>query len=287
MPKKVFIYCLKNPTTGDVRYIGQTNNLKRRLQDHLRDSSKLKTHLGKWLRSLGGEKPLLAVLHEVAENESWSEEEIRYISCARALGVNLVNSTDGGEGISGPKSPEWRAAMKRPKSSKWKAAMTAPRPKEWCVAISAGLTGKKATPEACANMSATRKGVPPSPAQAAHLRKMSAAHIGVPTGPHSPAHCAAISASKKGVRRGPDSPERCAAVSAGLRASPVFAAYVAGKVGVPLTKACRAALSAAKKGVRLSPEHCAALSAAHIGVPWSPARRAAYEAGKLAKLAAK
>lgn len=109
----VFIYCLKDPTTGDVRYIGQTNNPKRRLKQHLKGSIKEKTHLGNWLRSLEGEEPILALLHEVAENESWAEEERRYISCARALGVKLVNLTDGGEGFSGlARTPEHRAAIR-------------------------------------------------------------------------------------------------------------------------------------------------------------------------------
>lgn len=108
----VFIYCLKDPTTGDVRYIGQTNRLKRRLAAHLRESAKESNHLGNWLRSLKGEKPVLTVLHEVAENESWQEEERRYIFIARGMGVDLVNSTDGGEGSPGRIfSPEQRAAV--------------------------------------------------------------------------------------------------------------------------------------------------------------------------------
>lgn len=129
MPESVFIYCLKDPSTGDVRYIGKAKSPKKRLQAHLTKSSKRQSHLGCWLRGLTSrqETPVLVVLHEVLREECWQEEERRYISCARALGVDLVNATDGGEGASGVVE----------------------------------------TPEQCAAKSAARKGVPWSPAQRA------------------------------------------------------------------------------------------------------------------------
>lgn len=202
--KTVFIYCLKDPTTGDVRYIGQTNNLKRRLKKHLTVSSKMRSPLGYWLRSLL-EPPVLAFLHEVSENESWVEEERRYISCARALGMNLVNATDGGEGTSGPQSPARRAAQSArqkgvPHSPEWRAAQSAawslerraaqsaarmgvPQSPETSAAKSAAMKGKNRgphSPERRAAQSAARKGVPPSPAQ----RAANEARRGVPRGPY-------------------------------------------------------------------------------------------------------
>lgn len=159
MSAPVFIYCLKDPTTGDVRYIGKTGFLRKRLQKHLIDSLKVKSHLGNWLRSLCGEKPLMVVLHEVSKNETWQEEERRYISCARAMGVNLVNSTDGGEGASGPKSPEHRAAL----SAALKGVPSKPKTLEWRAALSAahkGVLKGPHSPEHKAAQSLALKGVP-------------------------------------------------------------------------------------------------------------------------------
>lgn len=155
-----FIYCLKDPTTGDVRYIGKADDPKRRLVKHLRESSQRKNHLGNWLRSLKREKPTLVILHEVAEHRSWAEEERRYISCALALGIDLVNATGGGEGGSGPRSAETRAKI----SAKKKGVFRTP---ESCATMSAAHTGVKLSSEHRAAQSAARKGVPWSAARRA------------------------------------------------------------------------------------------------------------------------
>lgn len=210
--KAVFIYCLKDPVTGDVRYIGKTDNLKKRFSEHIKGSAKKKTYLGNWLKSLSGEKPILAVLHEVSEGESWAEEERRYISCARALGMDLVNLTDGGDGTPGwVPTPENRASMSEAMRRTW-------------------------TPE----RRATVIGVPLSPERRASI---SAALKGVPVGPFSPEHCAAMSAASKGVSKsaahrenmkGSKSPEHCAAMRAARK-------------GVPWTAAQRAAYERGKQ----------------------------------------
>lgn len=220
MPEKVFIYCLKDPTTGDVRYIGQTNNLKKRLRRHLSDSVESKTHLGNWLRSLGAQKPLMVVLHEVSEKETWAEEERRYISCARALGLALVNATDGGEGTSGfVATYEQRAAIS--------AALTGvPKSSECRAAISAAVKGRRKTLAHCAALSVSMRGVPKSPECRA---KMSAASKGVPKSPAhreamkgrtlTPEHRAALSAALTGVPSYPRSTEHRLAMSEAVKAS--------------------------------------------------------------------
>lgn len=186
--KPVFIYCLKDPVTRDVRYIGKTDNLKKRLDGHLSSSSKEKNYLGNWLRSLKGEKPILAVLHEVAKGESWAEEERRYISCARAMGVELVNATDGGEGAPGCiPTPETRAAM----SAAW-----TPERRAAHIAAQTGVQRPKRAPEHCAALSAVLTGVPKSPE---HCASMSVARTGLPGHRHTPEHCAAMSAALIGV----------------------------------------------------------------------------------------
>lgn len=94
--KTVFIYALCEPGTRIIRDIGKAINPERRVKEHWRTSRKRKNHLGYWLSSLV-ELPTLLVLKGVPENE-WQEWEQRYIRCARALGFNLCNATDGGDG---------------------------------------------------------------------------------------------------------------------------------------------------------------------------------------------
>lgn len=105
------IYALCEPGTRTVRYIGKTRSPQQRLKEHLRISSHLKTHLGNWLRSLAGEVPNLVTLREVPESEG-TAAEIKYIRIAReSLGMDLVNSTDGGDGVT--MTPEIREKLSK------------------------------------------------------------------------------------------------------------------------------------------------------------------------------
>lgn len=110
MVKTTFIYALCEPDSHTVRYIGKSNTPKRRLTEHRRASSKHRSHLGNWLRSLNGVPPELIVLREVSV-DGWEVAEERYIRLARGCGISLVNSTDGGEGITNP-SDEVRDKMR-------------------------------------------------------------------------------------------------------------------------------------------------------------------------------
>lgn len=103
-----FIYALCEPGTRTVRYIGKTDKPKARIRQHcLERSSKRKTHLGCWLRSLRscGKKPEMVVLREVPYDQ-WELAEERYIRLARGCGMRLVNETDGGNGVT--MTPEMR-----------------------------------------------------------------------------------------------------------------------------------------------------------------------------------
>ena len=109
--KTAIIYALCEPGTRTIRYIGMTTvGTSRRLRQHCKESSRLRgTYLGNWLRSLGEKIPSLIILSEVPQ-ELWEDEEARYIKAARCLGMNLVNATEGGEGLVNP-SPEVREKM--------------------------------------------------------------------------------------------------------------------------------------------------------------------------------
>lgn len=107
--KTTFIYALCEPETGKIRYIGKSNTPKTRLGTHLSGSSKHRSHLGHWLKLLvsRGEKPILEIIDEVP-NTQWEFWEREYIRVFRALGMDLVNTTEGGEAgpvMAGDKNP--------------------------------------------------------------------------------------------------------------------------------------------------------------------------------------
>lgn len=108
-----FIYALCEPDSDTIRYVGKSDNPKRRFWDHLATSTRATTHLGNWLRLLKGtgKLPLLEVLDEVPRPQ-WKFWEREYIRVFRAIGINLVNGTDGGDGV--VPTPETREKMLGP-----------------------------------------------------------------------------------------------------------------------------------------------------------------------------
>lgn len=146
-----FIYALCEPGTRTVRYIGKANDPKDRLSRHLRVSMKQQNHLGCWLRSLDVALPNLVILREVPQ-ATWQEEEARYIKAARALGMKLVNGTDGGEGCNGTiPSCSTRLKMRTAKLGKR-------LPPTHCINISAALIGRKLSLAHVAKTSAGNRG---------------------------------------------------------------------------------------------------------------------------------
>lgn len=97
--KTTFIYILKCPKTGNVRYVGKSNDPKRRYYAHIRTDKTASCHKINWIQKLlkEGFKPELEILEEVSE-EDWKERERFYISKYREL-YDLTNCKDGGEGL--------------------------------------------------------------------------------------------------------------------------------------------------------------------------------------------
>lgn len=95
--KTTFIYVLKEPLTGEIRYVGKANNPKRRFCRHIRETSLQETHIGRWIRRLviSGRKPGLEILDEVPVSQ-WEFWEREYIRVFRSLGMKLTNISDGG-----------------------------------------------------------------------------------------------------------------------------------------------------------------------------------------------
>lgn len=94
--RSTFIYSISDEN-GIVRYIGKSNNPRRRLYQHINEKSNI--HKYNWIKSIiKREKvPIVNIIDEVPENE-WEFWEQYWISQFKSWGFNLLNATDGGEG---------------------------------------------------------------------------------------------------------------------------------------------------------------------------------------------
>lgn len=105
-----FIYSLEDPITGQIRYVGKSNNIKKRLVQHRFDNHK--SYKTNWIKSLKDNnlEPILNIIDEVPKEE-WSFWEKHYISLYKSWGFKLTNGTDGGDGCHGGK-PSWNSGKK-------------------------------------------------------------------------------------------------------------------------------------------------------------------------------
>lgn len=96
------IYGLSSNCEPDnIRYVGKTTNLEKRLKRHLsKYYLKDDTHKNRWIKSelKQGHKIQIVLLEEVPD-EIWEECEIKWIKNLREKGFCLTNGTDGGEGL--------------------------------------------------------------------------------------------------------------------------------------------------------------------------------------------
>lgn len=96
--KDVYIYTLSD--SKGIRYVGKTNNIKRRYENHISEvnNKKLNNKRINWIKSLinNNSKPIIDVIDIVPSNE-WVFWEKFWISIIKSWGFNLVNGTTGGE----------------------------------------------------------------------------------------------------------------------------------------------------------------------------------------------
>jgi predicted GIY-YIG superfamily endonuclease len=147
-----FIYALSH--NNEVRYVGVTKDIAKRLRDHLQPSNlKRHTHKNHWLQELlaRGEAPIISVLEEVHVSKA-AEAEQRWIRVKREAGCRLTNGTLGGEGCQGP-SPATRAKIGAAHRGKRLSPETRAK-------IGAAHRGQRASAETKAKMSALRVGQP-------------------------------------------------------------------------------------------------------------------------------
>ena len=98
------LYGLIDPRTRLIRYVGYSKDLQKRYKVHLCDTDK--THKTYWIRDLQklGLIPELKILAVTNSIEEAQRLEVALIARIKNSGVNLVNSTNGGDGWRGGNS---------------------------------------------------------------------------------------------------------------------------------------------------------------------------------------
>jgi len=98
----VFIYGLFDPRNLELRYIGRTKHPTYiRISQHVHEAKKNNTtHKDRWVNQLllEGLRPSVEILEECTE-DNWSEIEQVWIAECKRFGLNLVNGTNGGDGL--------------------------------------------------------------------------------------------------------------------------------------------------------------------------------------------
>lgn len=90
----IFIYGLIDPVTRQIRYVGQTNDLERRYQEHVNNIED--THKGLWIQSLRekGRIPTLVVLEGIEDETKSNYHEKWWIVLGQKQGWSLTNSAN-------------------------------------------------------------------------------------------------------------------------------------------------------------------------------------------------
>ncbi len=90
---KIYIYALKEKD-GDIRYVGKTVDLHRRMRQHKSNARKENSHKVSWIKKcLKNDIEIEMVVLEEVKKDNWQEREIFWISQFE----NLTNH-DKGEG---------------------------------------------------------------------------------------------------------------------------------------------------------------------------------------------
>lgn len=179
---KPTIYCLIDPRTNKIRYVGKADDPDDRLKHHLRERET--THKAKWIVSLKkrGLQPRLAILEEVRPG-AWKEREQFWIAYLREQGCDLTNLTKGGDGTIGFRHsektkarlseakrgiPSWNKGI--PWGEDAKRKMSESRKGKPCPAVARANSERQWKPESIEKMRQTLLG---RKATAEHSRKQS------------------------------------------------------------------------------------------------------------------
>jgi hypothetical protein len=185
------IYGLVDPETREVRYVGKTTDLRRRLYDHLRATDE--SYRGRWIRSLlaKGVTPATVILADVPDDD-WQQAERDWIAHFETGGARLTNGSDGGRGGSRPghhMSPEANARR--------------------IAAVRAAVCGREVSQQTRAKMAAAKRGRSQAPE---HRAKIAAALRGKPK---SPEHVTKVAQRQIGRNQGEETRRKIAQAKKG------------------------------------------------------------------------
>jgi hypothetical protein len=166
-----FVYALLDPITLEKRYIGYTENPERRMQRHRWSRTKAPRDI--WLAELRerGLEPLFKTLCVVATKDEAKVLEKGMIAKCRSRKIQIVNDTDGGDGVIGRKhTDEEKARIKelrakqimRPATEETRKRLLASWTPERKMAVSLKLKGRKHTAEARERIRLSKLGKPRS-----------------------------------------------------------------------------------------------------------------------------
>ncbi len=167
----IVIYTLSCPLTGEVRYVGKTNNPKIRFKNHCEERWR-KNRKSNWIKSLRSRslKPVMEIIEECPE-DSWEDSERFWISYLNFLGCNLTNSNSGGDGAT-LISEETRRRLSEAHAGKRQTAETIEKRvkkirgtiqnAQWVAKRSMSMRGKKRSKESRRKQSQSRMGLLPS-----------------------------------------------------------------------------------------------------------------------------
>jgi group I intron endonuclease len=95
---KVFIYILIDPQSKQIRYVGKTTDINRRLRRHISERFLHDSYKDRWIRKLIDNNflPQIEVI-DVVSKFDWGYWEKFYISYFKYIGCDLTNGTVGGD----------------------------------------------------------------------------------------------------------------------------------------------------------------------------------------------
>jgi group I intron endonuclease len=128
MKTYIYIYILRHPETFKIKYVGKTNNIKRRFAQHKSKKCLEKTgskKLASWILKLISNSmlPVMKIIEECTDNRA--EREKYWISYY--VNNNLCNLSEGGEGVGhndSTKSKIKNALLGRKRSNEEKKAIS-------------------------------------------------------------------------------------------------------------------------------------------------------------------
>jgi group I intron endonuclease len=143
--QKYYLYLLIDPTCDSLRYVGFSKDPYNRFKQHV--TSKQLCHKTYWINTLknNGLTPLLKVIDEVENKEEALQLEKAYIKDMRLSGIDLTNTTIGGDApmIDRKHSDETKAKMSQGRLGEKNSFYGKKHSKETIEKLSNSLKGKK------------------------------------------------------------------------------------------------------------------------------------------------